>query len=307
MDQLLAMRVFVRIAESGSFVKASDSLNMPKASVTKLLQDLERHLGVKLLQRSTRRLSITPEGAAYLDRARRFIAELDEFDAALAQPGAQPKGRLRVDIGSSLANLVLIPALPAFLARHPLIQLDLGVSDRPADLIGEGVDCVIRGGNLADSSLIARRIAALDYVTCASPAYLREFGVPAHPSEIEERHRVVSYFSALTARPFALHFERGDERLQVQGRSGVSVSESTAHLTSLLTGLGISQTFAFMARPHIESGALVPVLEAWTRPRHPIQVVYPPNRQLSAKLRVFVEWAAEVFEPLSETWPQVKK
>ena len=153
MDQLLALRVFVRIAETGAFARAADSLAIPRPTVTKLVQDLEAHLGTKLLQRTTRRVSVTVEGAAYYERAARLIGELEEMDANAASARVQLRGRLRVDIGSSLANLILIPGLPDFRARFPDIQLDLGVSDRPVDLIGDAVDCVIRGGELADTKI----------------------------------------------------------------------------------------------------------------------------------------------------------
>jgi LysR family transcriptional regulator for bpeEF and oprC len=311
MDQLLALRVFVRIAESGGFSKAADSLNIPRPTVTKLVQDLESHLGAKLLQRTTRRVSVTPEGAAYYERASRLIGELEEMDASAASARAQLRGRLRVDIGSSLANLILIPALPDFRARYPDIQLDLGVSDRPVDLIGDGVDCVIRGGALADTSLVARRIANLDYVTCASPVYLGARGVPAHPSNLALReidaaktrvpdHAIVSYFSSLTGRPFPLFFHRGEEMLTVEGQTSVAVNESTAHLTALLTGLGLGQTFRFMAEPYLRAGSLKAVLDDWTRPRHPLHLVYPSARHLNAKLRVFADWIAEAFAPYDD-------
>lgn len=311
MDHLLALRVFVRIAEAGAFSRAADTLAIPRPTVTKLVQDLEAHLGTKLLQRTTRRVSVTPAGAAYYERAVRLIGELEEMDANAASTRVQLRGRLRVDIGSSLANLILIPALPAFRASFPDIHLDLGVSDRPVDLIGDGVDCVIRGGELADNSLVARRIANLDYVTCASPVYLDARGVPAHPSELAAGragaapagvpgHAVVTYFSSLTDRPFALHFQRAHEALVIDGQPGVGVNESTAHLTALLTGLGVGQTFRFMAQPHLRSGALRPVLEEWTRPRHPVHLVYPSARHLNAKLRVFADWVAQVFAPYDD-------
>lgn len=311
MDQLLALRVFVRIAETGAFARAADSLLIPRPTVTKLVQDLEAHLGTKLLQRTTRRVSVTAEGAAYYERAARLIGELEEMDANAASARVQLRGRLRVDIGSSLANLILIPALPEFRARFPDIQLDLGVSDRPVDLIGDAVDCVIRGGELADTSLVARRIANLDYVTCASPVYLGARGVPRHPSELAALpadgtmtagagHAVVSYFSSLTGRPFALHFRRGSDDLIVEARTSVGVNESTAHLSALLAGLGLGQTFRFMAEPHLRSGALRSVLEDWTRPRHPLHLVYPSARHLNAKLRVFSDWVAGVFAPYDD-------
>ncbi|RZJ38216.1 MAG: LysR family transcriptional regulator, partial [Brevundimonas sp.] len=161
MDQLLAIKVFVRIAEAGSFAKAADTLDLPRSSVSKLLQDLEQHLGVKLVERSTRALTITPEGEAYRDQAVGLLANLEAMDAAAGEARASPRGRLRVDVGSTLANLVIIPALPEFRTRYPDIELVLGVNDRPVDLIEEGVDCVIRGGALADTALIARRLCNL--------------------------------------------------------------------------------------------------------------------------------------------------
>jgi len=312
MDQLLALRVFVRIAESGGFAKAADVMNVPRATVTKLVQDLERHLGTRLLQRTTRRVSVTPEGAVYYERARRLIAELEDMDETAARSRAQAKGRIRVDVGSVLANMILIPALPAFRARHPELHVDLGVSDRPIDLIGEGVDCVIRGGELADTSMVARRIATLAWVTCASPLYLKARGVPKHPSELMASaphpdaggrvpgHAVAGYFSSLTGKAFPLEFHRAEEHLQVTGQAVVAVNESTAHLSALLSGVGVGQTFRFAASPHLASGQLRAVLEDWTRPGHPLHIVYPASRHLSAKLRLFVDWVAEVFAPFDD-------
>lgn len=312
MDQLLALRVFVRIAESGAFSKAADSMNIPRPTVTKLVQDLERHLGTKLLHRTTRRVSVTPEGVAYYERATRLIGDLDEMDESAARARAQLRGRIRVDIGSVLANMVLIPALPGFRARHPELHIDLGVSDRAIDLIGEGVDCVIRGGELADTSLVARRIADLDWVTCASPLYLGARGVPKHPSELlpfelESKdktrglgHAIAGYFSSLTGRASPLEFRKGDEQVLVQGQVVVAVNESTAHLSALLAGVGLGQAFKFMVEPHLHSGRLRTVLDDWSRPRQTLHVIYPSNRHLSAKTRLFVDWVAEVFAPFDD-------
>ena len=308
MDQLLAMRVFVRIAQAGSFAKAADSLNIPRPTATKLVQDLEAHLGARLLARTTRRVTVTPEGAAYHERAARLLGEIEDMDALVASRRVQLKGNLRVDIGSSLANLILIPALPDFRKRYPDIALALGVSDRPVDLVGDGVDCVIRGGVLPDTSLIARRIAELDYVTCATPGYLRKHGRPKHPDDLRKGHALFGYFSSLTGRPFPLHFQRGTETIELTTAPAMAVNESTAHLSGLLAGVGLSQTFRFMASPHIESGALARVLGEWTRPRHPVQVVYPANRHLNAKLRVFVDWVAQVFAAVDDrNGPQVRR
>lgn len=308
MDQLLALRVFVRIAESGGFSKAADAMNLPRATASKLVQDLERHLGTKLLQRTTRRVSVTPEGAAYHERAVRLIAELDDMDETAARARAQPRGRLRVDVGSSIANQILIPALPGFRALYPELLLDLGVSDRPVDLIGEGVDCVIRAGALADTSLVARRLADLDWVTCASPIYLRARGTPEHPNELQPiepqsgnrvpGHAVVGYFSSLSGRAFPLEFQRGEEAITLPCQPVVAVNESTAHLNALLTGMGVGQTYRFMAQPALDSGRLQAILPDWSRPANSLQLVYPGSRHLNAKLRVFAEWVAGVFAPI---------
>ena len=312
MDQLLALRVFVRIAESGAFSKAADSMNIPRPTVTKLVQDLERHLGTKLLQRTTRRVNVTPEGTAYYERALRVLSDIDEMDESATRARTQPRGRIRIDIGSVLANMILIPALPGFRARYPDLHIDLGVSDRPIDLIGEGIDCVVRGGDLADTSLVARRIADLDWVTCASPLYLGARGTPKHPSELVAQepgpkdkmrvpgHAIVGYFSSLTGKAFPLEFQRGDEHVVVHGQAVVAVNESTAHLSALLTGVGLGQAFKFMVLPHVESGRMRTVLDDWVRPRHPLHVVYPSNRHLSAKLRLVVDWIAEVFAPFDD-------
>ncbi|TPL23463.1 LysR family transcriptional regulator [Mesorhizobium sp. B2-4-9] len=300
MDQLLAIRTFVRIADSGTFARAADALRLPRSSTSKLIADLEDHLGTKLIQRTTRTVSVTSEGAEYYQRAVRLLADVDEMDAVVANSRAQPKGRLRVDIGSSLANFILIPALPVFRRLYPEIEVHLGVSDRPADLINDGVDCVIRGGALADTSLIARRVCDLDFVTCAAPSYLAIHGVPTRPFDLEEGHVLTTYFSSLTGRPFPLSFHKGDEVMEIAGRAMTAVNESTAHLSTLLAGLGIGQTFRHVARPHIEEGRLVAVLEAWSQERLPLHIMYPPNRHLNAKIRVFVDWVASVFAKIGK-------
>jgi LysR family transcriptional regulator for bpeEF and oprC len=290
MDQLLALRVFVRIADARSFAKAADSLNLPRSSVSKLLQDLEQHLGAKLVERSTRALTITPAGEAEC-----MVADLEEMDAAAGNARASPRGRLRVDVGSSLANGIIIPALPEFRARYPDIELLLGVNDRPVDLIGEGVDCVIRGGALSDTSLIARRLCTLESLTCATPGYLSVHGVPTHPTELAGAHAAISYFFPLTGRSLPMHFSKGDEVHEINVPSVISVSESTAHIEAVLAGLGIGQIFGFSARPHIAAGRLVPIFEDWTQPTLPLHLVYPATRHPNAKLRVFADWAVEIF------------
>lgn len=301
MDQITAMRVFARVVEAGTFSRAADSLQMPKPTVTKLVQQLETRLRVKLLQRTTRRVTVTPEGAAYYERTARVLAELEDIESDLTNAQANPRGRLRVDVGSSLANMILIPQLPAFHARYPEIELEIGVSDRPVNLVGDAVDCVIRAGELTDRSLVARRIATLPFVTCATPAYLERHGVPKTPADLGDgTHRVVSYFSSLSGRPIPLRYGRGEERIEIHGHTVVGVNESTAHMSAVLTGMGVAQTFDLMAEPYLASGALVEILQGWAPEPYPLHVVYPTNRHLSAKLRVFVDWAVELFAPYNK-------
>src|SRR5882724_9280158 len=203
MDQMTAMRAFARVVEVGTFTRAAQLLEMPKPTLSKLIQGLESHLRTKLLNRTTRRVAVTADGAAYYERVVRILADVDELDGSMTLSQASPKGRLRIDISASLALLILIPALPQFHARYPDIQIDLGVTDRPVDLVGENVDCVVRAVEITDQSLIARRIAEMRFVSCAAPDYLARQGAPRHPAELMRNHTVVGYFNASSARPFA--------------------------------------------------------------------------------------------------------
>lgn len=298
MDQLLAIRAFARVVEAGSFTRAADTLGMPNASLTKSIQSLEAHLRVKLLQRTTRRVSVTPEGAQYYEKTQRLLKELDDVDASFSAAQSRPRGHLRVDMGSSVASMILLPALPAFSSQYPDIRIDLGVSDKHVNLIGDNVDCVIRGGELTDFSLVGRQVGSASWVTCATPAYLREHGTPKHPSELEEGHRIVQYLSTRTGRGMPLNFEKNGEKVEVSGGRSVGVNESNAHVAAGVAGLGVIQTFRYAAAPHLESGALVPILEKWQPSRYPFYVVYPSNRYVSSRLRVFIDWTAELFSAL---------
>lgn len=298
MDQLLAIRAFARVVEAGSFTRAADTLGMPNASLTKAVQALEAHLRVKLLQRTTRRVSVTPEGAQYYEKTQRLLKELDDVDASFSAAQSKPRGHLRVDMGSSVANMILLPALPAFLERYPDIRIDLGVSDKHVNLIGDNVDCVIRGGELTDLSLVGRQVGSAAWVTCATPGYLHKHGVPKHPSELEEGHSIVQYLSTRTGRGMPLHFEKNRQKVEVTGGRAVGVNESNAHVAAGVAGLGVIQTFRYAAAAHLASGALVPILEKWQPAPYPFYVVFPSNRYVSNRLRVFIDWSSELFSAL---------
>ena len=295
MDRFDAMLAFARVVESGSFTKAADTLQMSKTSVTQLVQQLEARLRVKLLNRTTRKVNVTPDGAVYYERVLRLLADLDDAETSLSVASASPRGRLRVDVPSPLARLVLVPALPDFHARYPEIQIDMGVSDRVVDLIGENVDCVVRGGELTEASLVARRVGELPIGVYASPGYLALAGVPSHPRELEDtHHRIVGFLRSRTGKVLPAAMHRDGEHLDVHGRYAFAVDDGNAYLAAGVAGLGVLWLPRYMAEAHEARGELVPLFEDWRIEPMPLSLAYPPNRHVSTKLRVFIDWVVEV-------------
>ena len=295
MDRFAAMQAFARVVEAGSFTKAAETLHISKTSVTQLVQQLEARLRVKLLNRTTRKVNLTADGALYYERVLRLLDDLAEAETSLSGASAVPRGRLRVDVPSPLARMILMPALPAFHARYPEIQIDMGVSDRIVDLIGEKVDCVVRGGELTDQSLMARRVGDLQLGVYAAPSYLQRLGTPAHPRELEDsQHRIVGFLWARTGKalPYAMH--RAGESIHIQGRYVLAVDDGNAYLAAGLAGMGVLWLPAYMSAPHVAQGELLPLFEDWRLEPMPLYVAFPPNRHISIKLRVFIEWVAEL-------------
>jgi len=298
-NQLQAIRVFTRVVETGGFSKAADSLGMPKATVTKLVQNLENHLQTKLLQRTTRKVNVTLEGHCYYQQVSPWLLSLSQIEGSITDAGSIAQGVLRIDTSGSTARQLLLPRLASFTRNYPLIQIDLGINDRPIDIVADGVDCVIRSGPLQDSSLIARRLCDIQWVTCASPAYLAQYGKPQHPDELEQGYPIGHYRNAVTDRLNPLVFVDQDKRWEIHSRYSVSVNESNAHLAVALGGLGIIQTIDFMADPYIKQGRLEPLLSQWRPPGQQLYLLYPSNRHLTTKLRVFIDWAlATLSNPL---------
>lgn len=295
MDRLQAMQVFTRVVDSNSFSRAADTLSMPRASVSTIIQNLESFLGVRLLQRTTRRLNLTPDGAAYYERCVRILADIEETETAFHEGNKKPRGRLRIDMPPSIGKLMLLPSLPDFRARYPDIDLVIGMGDKPVDLIQEGVDCVLRVGTLQDSSLVARRIGVFQGVTCASPAYLERHGEP-HTLEELQNHMAVNYFSSRTGRVIDMDFMVNEQPTEIKVPSTIAVNDAEAYMSCGVDGYGIIQPARFMALPYLRSGQLKEILPQWKPQPMPISAVYPHNRHLSSKVRVFVEWVAEIFE-----------
>lgn len=295
MDRFDAMQAFARVVEAGSFTKAAQTLHMSRTSVTQLVQQLEARLRVKLLNRTTRRISVTADGAAYYKRVVRLLADLHDAETSLPNASALPMGRLRVDVPSPLARMILVPALPAFHATYPDIQLDMGVSDRTVDLIGENVDCVVRGGELTDRSLMARRVGELQLRVYAAPSYLERAGTPSHPQELENtHHRIVGFLWSRIGRAAPYAMRRDGESVNVQGRYVLTVDDGNAYLEAGLAGLGILWLPDYMSKAHLARGELVPLFEDWRLDPMPLYVAFPPNRHVSIKLRVFIDWIAEL-------------
>ncbi|MBF8740806.1 LysR family transcriptional regulator [Pseudomonas guariconensis] len=303
MDRFDAMQAFARVVETGSFTKAAATLHMSKTTVTQLVQQLEARLRVRLLNRTTRKVNVTADGAAYYERVVRLLVDLDDAETSVSSASMAPRGRLRVDVPSPLARLLLIPALPEFFARYPDIQLTLGVSDRVVDIISENVDCVVRGGEITDQSLVARHVGDLQLGIYAARSYLQRFGMPEHPRELEEgKHKTVGFLWSRTGKtlPYAMH--RGEERMEAQGRPQLIVDDGNAYLAAGLAGLGILWLPQYMAEPHLASGELLALFDDWQMPPMPMYLAFPPNRHVSAKVRVFIDWITEL---MSERAPVV--
>ncbi len=295
MDRFLAMQAFLRVVDSGSFTAAAEALGMPKATLTRGVQELEAHLRTQLLNRTTRRVGVTPDGALYYERASRLLAELDEVEGSLTQQGRAPHGRLRVDMPGAIARLFIIPALPDFYARYPDIQLELGVGDRPVDLVAERVDCVLRGGEIHDPNLVARRIGEFELIVCASPGYLAQYGRPEHPAQLNEaRFPALRYLSSRTGQLMPDTLRRGDEEVQITGHPRLSMNDGDAYMSAAMAGLGAFTGARFVVEPMLERGELVQLFPDWTMDAIPLHIAFPPNRHISTRLRVFVDWVVEV-------------
>lgn len=271
MDRFQAMQVFTRVVDSNSFTRAADSLGLPRATVTTAVQNLENLLQVRLLNRTTRRISLTPDGAAYYERCARILADVEEAESSFRDVARGPKGRLRIDVPAPVGRLVLIPRMCEFHSRYPDIELAIGMGDRPVDLVRESVDCVIRIGELQDSTLVARRIGTMETVTCASPDYIERHGEPVALADLQQ-HRAVHYFSSRTGRIYDLDFVVEGEVTEVKVPGKVSVNDADAYVTCGLQGFGIIQPPRFMVQAHLQSGALREVLPQWRPSPMPISV-----------------------------------
>jgi len=291
MDRIDAMQVFVRIVELSSFTKAADDLQLPKATVTNTIQQLEKRLGVRLLQRTTRQVSPTLDGNAYYLRCVRLLADIEESESAFNNPNRPLSGKLRVDLQGTLAMHFLLPYIGEFHARYPQLELEIGMGDRLVDLIRDGVDCVLRAGEPRESSMVARRVALLEQVTCASPAYLARAGEPQTLEEFQT-HQAVNYINS-SGKVLPFDFIADGKSVSLQLNSNYTVNHADAYVACCEAGLGIIQLPAYHVRTQLDTGALREVLANFRPHPMPVSVMYPHHRQLSPRVRVFVDWVAD--------------
>jgi LysR family transcriptional regulator, regulator for bpeEF and oprC len=293
MDQLLSMRTFVRVADLSSFTKAADSLELSRAVTSTHIADLERYLGVRLLHRSTRRVTLTPDGHQYLDRCRRILAEVDAADDAMKRTRSRPQGRLRVDVPTSVGRYLLVPALPQFTSRYPELSLEIQYNERVIDLVEEQVDVTVRVGPIGPSNLVARRVCRTRLLTCASPAYLAEHGVPADPDQLR-KHRLIGLIGNNNRRPRKWVFQKGRMRKLYELPFTVAFNTPEPMVSATLAGTGIMQVTDMLIAGYIANHKLQLVLPEWSAEGPPISIVYPATLRNSSKVRVFADFAAEL-------------
>jgi LysR family transcriptional regulator, regulator for bpeEF and oprC len=300
MDQLTCMKTFVRVVEHGSFARASDTLNISRATATTAVAQLEKRLGVRLLMRTTRRLSLTEDGRAYYERCVRVLGDIAEMEDSLSSARASPRGRLRVSTPSSFAHLLFFPALPRFLKRHPQLSLEVIMTDRALNLVEEGIDCAVRAVEIPDdSTLVARHVASVTWLTCASPGYLADHGVPAGVPDLE-RHNCVRFVSPSSGRTVDWRFEKEGQPVTFTPKGNLGVNSYDAAAAAALAGIGIAQVPLPLGLHALESGKLQPLLVDWAASAPAMKLIYPGNRYLTAKVRAFADFIAEVYP--SDGW-----
>ncbi|MFF7705732.1 LysR substrate-binding domain-containing protein [Pseudomonas sp. NPDC007930] len=294
MDRLATLELFTRIVESASFSRAAAGLSIPRATATHAIKQLESHLATRLLERTTRHVRPTPEGQAFYERCVFILGELAEAEGSLRNLASNPSGALRVDLSSTQAARIVLPHIDDFHRRYPRVALTISCSDRLVDLVGEGIDLVIRAGVPRDSTLIARPLAQMPQVVCASPAYLAAHGTPQRPEDLAE-HQAVRFVAASgqLEYPFELWVEGELKRFPAKGWMAVNDAESYG--VCALRGCGLVQMPRYHVEDDLRAGRLVEVLSGWASPAMPVTALYPYRKQLSARVRVFVEWVQGVY------------
>ena len=294
MDRLLAMQVFTTVVDANGFSAAARRMKLSNATVSTLVSNLEAHLGVRLLNRTTRRMHLTDDGAAYYERCRRILAQVEETETALARTRERPHGRLRVDLPTAFGRLYFIPALPGFLDQYPDLQITVSMTDRRGDLIESGVDAAVRAGVLDDSTLVARRVYEAHYVACASPDFLQRYGMPRSPADLA-KFRCLAFYNLNTEQVSPWRFERDGANHVHEPDGRIAINNADALVEAARYGEGIIYLLDISVSRALEAGQLTALLPDWTTPTVPMSVVYPQTSHLSAKVRAFADFVATMF------------
>ncbi len=287
MDRLVAMRVFVEIVDRGSLTAAADTLNRSQPAIVRTLAALETHLGTRLLRRTTRRMSLTPEGRDYLERCRRILADVEDAERAIGQDDGEPRGELRMTAPVQFGQLHIAPALPGFLKRYDQVRVDLLLFDRIVDLVEEGIDLALRIGHLGDSSMVALRVGEVRRVVCAKPSLLNETGVPKHPRELARRP-CIRLDNLARAGTWPFRVGGRDTGIKIDGRFGCN--HIAAAVSACEDGVGFGQFLSYQVQHLFEEKRLALVLEDFESEPLPVNLVYPGGRLTSARLRALIGW-----------------
>lgn len=293
MDRLLSMGLLVRVVERQSFSAAAADLGLPRSSVTTAIKQLEERLGVSLLQRTTRHVTPTLDGDAYYKRCKTILAEVEDAEGALT---GEVRGLLRIDVNGAMARHFIIPRLPGFLDVHRELDLYIGEGDRFVDLVREGFDCVIRAGEVADSGLVGRRLGAVREATLASADYLQRHGTPHSVADLEG-HRMVGFDSSRRGQVLPLEFTVDGRTRTVTLPCRVTVNNADSYAALARLGFGLIQAPRYRYTDDIAAGRLVEVLACHPPAPMPLTVRYPPSRQMSPRVRAFIDWLVAVVAP----------
>jgi len=300
MDRIDLFRIFTQVVERASFSKAADKLNLPRSSVSAGIAELEARVGTRLLHRTTRKVAPTPDGSAFYERCLRLIADVEEAENLFRRTGSNLAGSVRIDAPGRIGRLIIGPALPEFLDLYPNIDVELTLTDRTINLIQDGADCALRVGPLNPSGFFVRPLGELNLINVASPAYLRRFGRPEAPSDLD-RHQVVQYASPTTGRVEPWEWIEGREVRTRATRGRVTVNSAEAYIAVSLAGLGLIQVPAYDVATEIVAGTLVEVMPTFRARPLPISLLYPHRQDLAPRLKVFADWLAPLLK--SKTHP----
>lgn len=289
MDRFEAMKIFVKVAELQSFTQAAESLFLPKASVSTSIRQLESAVSTRLLNRTTRRVQLTPEGLSFYERCKDILADIEETESMFRHQPGQLSGKIRVDMNLGMARNLMIPQLAAFLAEHPGLEIELSSTDRRVDLLREGLDCVLRVGSALEPGLGVKELGSLAIVNCASPAYLARYGIPLSLEDLS-RHQLIYYVQHLGAKAEGFEYFDGESYREFKMPGRLTVNSTQTYDMACLEGLGIIQAPLPGVRKHLQSGALVEILPQYRAEPMPLKLIYPQHRLLSRRIRVFMDW-----------------